>query len=326
MPAAKVTVIVPVYNAGTGLYRCVDSLIGQSCRDFKVLLIDDGSTDDSWKRICQICQDNPDLFRGLTQDNCGVCDTRHRGILEADTEFVMFMDNDDFIDPNYVETLLKLAQSSDADIVVSGCRRTTGLDTKFTVKLTRHDAFAPYLMTAPWARLFRRSLLVENDIRFLEAPIGEDAYFNLSCYLYTDKILTTDYVGYNWFYNDESVSNTKQRGLNQKCDPLILLNALDELYASHNARNPVFDYFIYRYVVWYLLWSGKTATRTRFLAEYRRLYFWLNQKGYKLKMHWFSRCIASDKLFNRLCISAFDLLATMRLVPLFSLIYCKPEF
>lgn len=325
MQKPEVTIIIPVYNAGSGLHRCIDSLSKQTSDAFEVLFIDDGSTDDSWSRIRQACEANPNQFRCIRQENQGVCETRHRGIRETNTEYVMFMDNDDYIDEDYVATLLTIAKDSGADIVVSGCRRTTGTTTEFTVTIARNDDFAPYLMTAPWARIFRRSLLTNSDVSFLESPIGEDAYFNLSCYLYTNSIVTTDYVGYNWYYNAESVSNTTQRGLNKECDPLILLDALNDLYVKHDARNPIFDYFIFRYTVWYLLWSGKSASRNRFLDEYRRLSNWLTRNDYKLTMHWFDRRISSDKVFNRLCVSAFDFLSKMHLIPLFSYIYCSQK-
>ena len=102
----KVTIIIPVYNAGANIEHCIQSILKQTSRDFKVLLINDGSTDDSLIRITEYANRYPDIFKVLTHENMGVVETRHRGIKEADTEYIMFMDNDDFIDNDYVEVLL----------------------------------------------------------------------------------------------------------------------------------------------------------------------------------------------------------------------------
>lgn len=104
----KVTIIIPVYNAGANIEHCIQSILKQTSRDFKVLLINDGSTDDSLIRITEYANRYPDIFKVLTHENMGVVETRHRGIKEADTEYIMFMDNDDFIDNDYVEVLFNL--------------------------------------------------------------------------------------------------------------------------------------------------------------------------------------------------------------------------
>ena len=110
----RITIIVPVYNAGANIEHCVQSILKQTFKDFVVLLINDGSTDDSLKRINEYQTKYPDIFKVLTHENKGVVETRHRGLKEADTEYVMFMDNDDFIDDNYVKIVFK---SSDDSIV-----------------------------------------------------------------------------------------------------------------------------------------------------------------------------------------------------------------
>ena len=204
----KVTIIIPVYNAGANIEHCIQSILKQTSRDFKVLLINDGSTDDSLIRITEYANRYPDIFKVLTHENMGVVETRHRGIKEADTEYIMFMDNDDFIDNDYVEVLLNEIEKTDSDIVITGYRRANFDKVLFTIP-AYDDEWTKYRITAPWARIFRRNFLVENNVRFLKTYIGEDTYFNMNAYLYTNKIHGLDYVGYNWYYNDESVSNVQ---------------------------------------------------------------------------------------------------------------------
>ena len=86
MKDKKVTIIVPVYNAEENIRFCLDSILNQTAKNFKVLLINDGSTDNSLKIINDYANKYPDIFKVLTQKNKGVVATRHRGIYEADTE------------------------------------------------------------------------------------------------------------------------------------------------------------------------------------------------------------------------------------------------
>ena len=129
----KVTIIVPVYNAGENIEHCVQSILKQTCKDFEVLLINDGSSDDSLQRIQDYEKQYPDIFKVLSHENRGVVETRHRGIQEAKTEYIMFMDNDDFIDEDYVEVLLNEIETSKMDIVISGYRRANFEKVFFTI-------------------------------------------------------------------------------------------------------------------------------------------------------------------------------------------------
>ena len=316
----KVTIIVPVYNAGENIEHCVQSILKQTCKDFEVLLINDGSSDDSLQRIQAYEKQYPDIFKVLSHENRGVVETRHRGIQEAKTEYIMFMDNDDFIDDDYVEVLLNEIEKTGMDIVISGYRRANFEKVFFTIP-SMNDEWTKYRITAPWARIFRRKFIVENNVQFLKTYIGEDTYFNLSAYQYTTKIKCIDYIGYNWYYNNESVSNTKQRGLKPECDVLIVLNEVNKIVRDRD--DELLNYFMFRHIIWYLLFSGRDASSKRFMEEYRRLFKWLDKSGYRNKTSLFSNKIKSEPFQNRVFISIFYRLHKLGLVGAFSKIYCK---
>ena len=142
----------------------------------------------------------------------------------------------------------------------------------------------------------------------------------MNAYLYTNKIHGLDYVGYNWYYNDESVSNVKQRGLKPECDILVVLNEIDKLYKE---KDEYLNYFVTRHIIWYLLFSGVDATPQRFMEEYKRLFEWLKNQGYKLSIPFYSKKIKSEPFKNRLIISIFNFLSKIGLVSIFTKIYCK---
>lgn len=322
MENKEITIIIPVYNAGNNLDICLNSVLKQTISNFEVLLINDGSTDNSLEKILEYQNKYPHVFRILSQDNQGVVATRHRGIEEANTKYIMFMDNDDFIDDNYVERLYNEIVREDLDIVISGYRRATLSKTIFEVH-AKNDEWTKYAINAPWARIIKRSLIIDNDIKFLKTPIGEDTYFNLKSYLYTDKVKCIDYIGYNWFYNEESVSNSKQKGLKEECDVLILLENVFELYKER--MDNIVSYFFIRHTIWYLLFSGSSASSRRFVQEYNRLFSWLEEKNIKLSIKWYSKKISSEPIKNRIIIAVFYRLHKLKLVGLFAKIYCKNQ-
>lgn len=318
----KATVIIPVYNAGNNIHHAIGSLLRQTSDDFEVILIDDGSTDNSLDIILDYQNKYPELFRVLTQRNAGVAEARLRGIKEARTEYILFMDNDDFVDDNYIDVHIKAIESYSADIVISGYRRASHNHVFFEIP-AYDDVYTRYKILAPWARIFRKKVIVENDVEFLNTPIGEDAFFNMHAYLHTDKIRGIEYIGYNWFMEPSSVSNQKQKGLKRECDPLIFLQATHDLYTEFDAKDDYYSYFIYRYVVWYLLWSGKSASPDRFMEEYERLFGWLRQNNYSMVIFPFDKRIASEKVTNRLAVAIFCLLDKAKLVAPFAKLYCE---
>ena len=105
----KVSVIVPVYNAEKYIKRCLDSILAQSYRYFEVLLIDDGSTDNSGK-ICDEYALNDNRIRVIHKENSGVSATRNIGITEAKGDYIAFVDSDDYIRSDMFEKMVKNAE------------------------------------------------------------------------------------------------------------------------------------------------------------------------------------------------------------------------
>ena len=111
-----VSILVPVYNAAPYLKECVDSLTGQTYRDLQIVLINDGSTDGSWAVLEELARKDKRL-EIYTQRNCGVAATRNHLLEKARGEFVLFVDSDDWIELNTIETLIEEQQKGDYDLV-----------------------------------------------------------------------------------------------------------------------------------------------------------------------------------------------------------------
>lgn len=114
-----ISVIIPVYNAENTLHKCLDSIQAQTYHDFKVILINDGSKDKS-REICETYCEKDERFKLINQENAGPAKARNRGIDEADSKYLAFVDSDDYIEPDMFEKLYTAAEVSFADITICG--------------------------------------------------------------------------------------------------------------------------------------------------------------------------------------------------------------
>lgn len=103
--AVEVSVIVPVYNVAPFLHRCLDSLLNQTFDSYEIILIDDGSTDDSGI-ICDEYAENNSMIRLLRKPNKGLSSARNAGLELASGRFISFVDSDDYVDSNYIKKTL----------------------------------------------------------------------------------------------------------------------------------------------------------------------------------------------------------------------------
>lgn len=181
----KVSVIVPVYNTSKYLRRCLDALTGQTLDEMEILLINDGSTDDSPKIMEEYCRKYPDKIRIINKENGGQATARNLGISEAKGEYIGFADSDDYVDRTLFEKLYSKAVETDADYVdcdyhcmyetAEGSRE---IGTRGTIKA--HDSNSDMMLdpqVSPWNKLYRNVVLQKDGMRFPEGVIYEDTAF-----------------------------------------------------------------------------------------------------------------------------------------------------
>lgn len=318
----KLTVIIPVYNGREYIVRCLESLNAQTYRNFKVILINDGSTDDSSEVIQQYIADHPEIsLEMIEQENRGVAETRNAGIRECDSDYIAFMDQDDEIAPEYFQNYVEAMETSEADIVCGGYQRVdpvSGIVSR-TVQL-RPDPWSKFVVTAPWAHLYRTSFLKENPVRFLKTSIGEDIYFSLMAYAYTDRVTILTDIGYKWIDNPKSHSNSNQRKVQDRIDPFILLDAIDrDLPEPCRISREHLEYFLYRYIIWYLLFVVRSTPRRVVLEQYNRMILWISERYPRFSHNHFISLFrpVGEPFSIRFAVWGFNMLYRLRLAPAF---------
>ena len=313
----RITVIIPVYNAERNIERCVNSVLPQLTKQDELLLINDGSSDNSLTILRNI-EKKHKIVRVIDKKNQGVAITRNRGIKEALGQYICFIDNDDYIDSDYIETFYQAIEDSGCDLVMGGYKRVTDQKILFSINGIDTQWFQ-LMVVAPWAKIYRREFIVENKIEFLDYGIGEDIYFNFQIYAKTNKIQKISYNGYNWWFNEKSISNTSQKGFNEQIDMRYLLDNLLKI----SGKSDMYSMYYVRYVIWYLLFSGKQANRKEFMQQYHLSFGWLKQNEIPIFFPLFSSKIKGERFSNRLIVFLFVLIYHLRLGSLFASLYCK---
>ena len=276
----KVSLIVPVYNSEEYIGKCLDSILNQTYQNFEILVVNDGSKDNSWKIIEEYKSKYPDKIVAINQENKGVAVTRNESVRKANGEYIMFVDNDDFLDKDYIETFMKEADEGNYDIIFGGYRRPNenGKILK-TLKLIDEE-WAKFIIMAPWAKTYKKQFIIDNDINFLSINIGEDIYFNMKAILVAKNTKIIDYVGYNWFFNTKSVSNSKQKNITE-LEVYRLLNSCYDIVKNENLLEENYEIIkthFTRYVVWILSFATKKLSYKVISEEYDKIFKWLEER------------------------------------------------
>ncbi|MGQ7373102.1 glycosyltransferase family 2 protein [Streptococcus suis] len=216
-----VTVIIPVYNSSEFLDKCLTSLVNQSYKDIRIIVVNDGSTDNSLE-IAKLFSDNHENVKVIDKENGGVSSTRNIGIQNTQTEYIMFVDSDDYLDEFYVERLI--SATSDEDLVLGFYSKfdTKGNISKQTVEYSSSQDFLRLIdltmeeitnlyekgiFNIPFCKLYRRELIVEMFDE--DMSLGEDLLFNLHYFQNVKKVRFVDEYGYFYRVNQGDSLSSK---------------------------------------------------------------------------------------------------------------------
>lgn len=214
----KISVIIPVYNVERYLSKCLDSVCNQTLDDIEIICIDDGSTDNSLN-ILKEYSSKDSRIKIISKENGGQAVARNIGIERSQGEYVAFIDSDDFIEPTMLEKLYSASENSNLDI--SMCKIATynnqtgeikenvwyymlGVFRDFEKEIFTHKdtkEFTCNIAVTPFNKIYKTSLLKENNIRFPEGLIFEDEKFFYDVYLRAKKVAIIDEFLYYYRVN-----------------------------------------------------------------------------------------------------------------------------
>jgi len=244
-----ISVIVPVYNVETYLEECLDSIQNQTYTNLEVLLVNDGSTDGS-KAICErYCKENR-RFHLLNQENQGLSAARNTGVAASRGEFIVFVDSDDMILANYLETLMHYMRE-DVDIVES---QFTVSNEEFLAKSFKEPTilfegnsqeavkiFTKHVLNVnAVTKLYRRSIV--EAVPYIDGVIFEDVYCGIGMLKYIRKIIKIDYKGY--YYRQHQASIMHRTFTPKNLDIFTVSDKLLEMYSDREELLPYIASFL----------------------------------------------------------------------------------
>lgn len=218
-----ISIIIPVYNAAEYIVKCVDSVKKQSISEWELIIVDDGSSDSSGS-LCDKMAEDDARIRVIHQKNQGVSAARNVGLDIALGEFVMFVDADDWLEPDLCRTLQ--AHMKKADVAISGFYYVKGRGRQENVfshdilELSVGNQLSPYfdelyekdLLNSPVGKLYSRAL-IGNQRFSVGTALGEDLLFNLSYFLKCKKMVIVRFAGYNYnLLNTASATKMYRQG------------------------------------------------------------------------------------------------------------------
>lgn len=224
----KISIIVPVYNGAEFLRPCVDSILAQSFGDLEIILVDDGSTDES-PEICDWYASQDKRVICIHQANAGAAAARNCGLKAAAGEYIAFVDSDDWIDQDMYETMVNAAEEHNCDLVICDCLKESeagsciythelpggyynrdAMVAQYFPQLLMPDTMEYPVTISNWLLLIRREIIEENRLSFPEGMrFSEDLLFGSEVGYYAQSMTyLKDYTPYHYRQNPASVTHT----------------------------------------------------------------------------------------------------------------------
>ena len=253
----KVSIIIPVYNVEKYISKCLDSLVKQTLKEIEIIVVNDGSPDNSQKIIDKYVKKYPDKVKSYTKENGGQGSARNYGLEKAHGEYIGYVDSDDFIEPTMYELLYSKAKKDKLDIVICG-NYIVSEDYKykkedsFTIKYQTSFENAIFGKMAVWNKIYKKEILIDNKLKFKEKVWYEDLAFTVKALMQTKKIGFIDEPLYDYLLRAGSTMNNSNiernleillafddilndKSINKYYDIIELL-AIDHIYISTIVR------------------------------------------------------------------------------------------
>ena len=257
-----ISIIVPIYNREKTISRCLDSILNQTFADFELLLIDDGSTDNSLN-ICKSYKSIDSRIKIFTQPNSGPSAARNLGLLHSKGKYIMFCDSDDTVSTNWCKNLYNIINKNNNNALpftghfISDdnsnilCKHSYEYNFNITISNFSYEENLICLLGFIWNKIFINQILKDNNIKFDEnTSINEDLKFIINYIKYIDRLVYTNTLDYNYHESSNSISKSydndmfyKWNGKYQIWKDFLINNHKDSYTANFKKCSSQFLYF-----------------------------------------------------------------------------------
>ena len=282
MKNTKISVIVPIYNTEKFLKKCIESILNQTLQEIEIILINDGSTDNSHNICLEYAGKYPKKIKYINNKNIGCSATRNLGIELAEGECIAFVDSDDYIEKTMYEELWNEKEENNSDIVVCGMTYVNLLEKTENISIPqikiKNDYFKHQNRIANvYNKIFKKDLILRNEITFpVNTHYAEDLVFCFKSYLAANKISIVSKSFYNYIlYGGNSVYNLDKRlGVFISFEEMFRYLKMKNLFSNKNIIRNFYELFHFYAIknIFFTLLDPKQISIEKYI-KYNKIFY-----------------------------------------------------
>lgn len=258
----KVSVIVPIYNVEKYLEKCINSLLSQTLEDIQIILVNDGSKDNSGNIAKEYEKNNKDKVIYVEKENGGLSDARNYGLKYATGDFIAFLDSDDYIEKNAYEEMYNKAIEENADYVecdfIWEFPNKIRIDKQYPYKNKKE--MLSFVRVVAWNKLIKRQLITDNNLEFPKGLRYEDIEFTYKLIPFLNKFAYVDNPFIHYVQREGSIANVQNE---RTAEIFTVLDNVIEFYKKNNIYEKYRDELEYNYARYLLCSSLKRMCKIK---------------------------------------------------------------
>ena len=258
----KVSVIVPIYNVEKYLEKCINSLLSQTLEDIQIILVNDGSKDNSGNIAKECEKNNKNRIIYVEKENGGLSDARNYGLKYATGDFIAFLDSDDYIEKNAYEEMYNKAIEENADYVecdfIWEFPNKIRVDKQYPYKNKKE--MLSFVRVVAWNKLIKRQLITDNNLEFPKGLRYEDVEFTYKLIPFINKFAYVDKPFIHYVQREGSIANVQNE---RTAEIFTVLDNVIEFYKKNNIYEKYRDELEYNYARYLLCSSLKRMCKIK---------------------------------------------------------------
>ena len=259
---SKVSVIVPIYNVEKYLEKCINSLLSQTLEDIQIILVNDGSKDNSGNIAKEYEKNNNDRVIYVEKENGGLSDARNYGLKYATGDFIAFLDSDDYIEKNAYEEMYNKAIEENADYVecdfIWEFPNKIRVDKQYPYKNKKE--MLSFVRVVAWNKLIKRQLITDNNLEFPKGLRYEDVEFTYKLIPFVNKFAYVNKPFIHYVQREGSIANVQNE---RTAEIFTVLDNVIEFYKKNNIYEKYRDELEYNYARYLLCSSLKRMCKIK---------------------------------------------------------------
>ena len=243
----KVSIIVPVYNTEKYLNKCLSSLVNQTLDDIEILVVNDGSTDNSQNIIDEFCKKHPNKIISLVKENGGLSDARNYGLKHVNSQYVGFVDSDDFVEPTMYEEMYNLGIENNLDLVECDLSWDFPKKSKKDIgnSYTSTEDFYTFGRVMACNKIYKTCIIKNNNILFPYGLLYEDVEFFYKLVPYIKNSEKINKIFYHYIQRENSIINSNNE---RTSEIFTIFDNIFSYYKNNNLYEKYLPYLEYLYI------------------------------------------------------------------------------